>query len=682
MRTTVTPGLDARQIKWVRFRVWMLSFLFVPLFLVMVGRAFSLQLVQGQQLGELAQEQYLSETEIPPRRGVIYDRNGSPLAASVDVDSISVDPSLLPEDSKLHVQLARTLGLDPRELEKRLARSKHFAWLKRGATPAEVTAVKALGTTGLTFVKEPRRFYPQRELAANVLGFAGVDGEGLEGIELAYNDQLKGRGQSVDLIKDAQKRAAFAEGVSNPDELSGAAVTLTLDRSIQHIAEVAVQHAAQKTQCNSAMAVVLDPKTGELLAMASTPTFNPNDPAKSDPAHQRNHPVVDSFEPGSTFKAFSMSAALEEHVVKPTDSIFCENGRYAIGNRFIRDDEVLGWITASKVIQVSSNIGAAKIAKKLGRDKLNAYYKLFGFGEKTGIGLPGEVRGQVPFPRAEITFANQAFGQGLTANAIQLAAAYGAIANGGTLMKPFLVRKVVDPDGTVLESHGPEPVRQVISAKTSQMITEMLKTVVQKGGTGTKAAMDDYVVAGKTGTAQKADPETGRYSTDRRTGSFIGFVPADDPRLVIAVIIDEPQGDKYGGLVAAPAFKEIAEQALPLLGVPPTHRNPLVATSNAAAGTGPNAAVASADSKSERASDKAAAEDDVVDSEDAPSVGAGKAVVPDLTGLGARDVVHALAQAELEVDFSGSGRAIRQSPSAGTVVPRGSHVVVKLESRL
>jgi cell division protein FtsI (penicillin-binding protein 3) len=371
-----------------------------------------------------------------------------------------------------------------------------------------------------------------------------------------------------------------------------------------------------------------------------------------------------------------MAAALEEKVVKPSDPIFCENGHYSIGSRTIHDHEPMGNITATKVITVSSNIGATKVAQKLGRDRLTAYYKLFGFGEKSGLGLPGEVRGQLPYPKAEIQLATQSFGQGLTASALQLTAAYGAIANGGVLMRPFLVRKVIDPDGAIMESHGPEPVRQVISSATARQVTEMLKTVVTKEGTASRAAMDDYQVAGKTGTAQKADPETGGYSADRRTGSFIGFVPAEAPRLVISVIIDEPKGDKFGGLVAAPAFKEIAEQALPLLGVQPGHRLPLISTASEPAPK-PGAKPEPAHSVEE---DDEAFTDEPADA--AQAAAEGKAVVPDLTNLGAREAAKALAQVELEPTLVGSGRAVSQTPGAGAVVPRGTRVQVKLESRL
>jgi cell division protein FtsI (penicillin-binding protein 3) len=676
MRTGTAVGLDGRSVRWIRIRVGLLTMALVPMFATMAYRAFKLQVVEGPKLVQLAQEQYLEEAELPPRRGQVFDRNGSALAATVDVDSVSADPTQLPQTTAARAPLAKALNLDPKELDRRLAKGKHFAWLKRGATPDEIVATKALALPSLACIKEARRFYPQKELAANIVGFSGIDGEGLEGIELAFNSVLKGKPASVDIIRDAQHHNVFSEGRLDDSDLSGASVTLTIDRNIQHIAELSVARVVQKTSCQSAMAIVMDPATGEVLAMASAPTFNPNDPQGSQRAFMRNRPVVDSFEPGSTVKAFTMAAALQEGVVHPNDPINCEMGHYAIGTRVVHDHEPIGTIPATKVITVSSNVGAAKIAEKLGREKLGAYFRAFGLGERTGLGLPGEVKGSIPYPRADIQLATQAFGQGMTASGLQLVAGYAAIANGGTLMRPILVKKVVDPDGVVLESHGPEPVRRVISQATAQMVTDMLKTVPTKEGTAVKAGMTDYEVAGKTGTSQKVDPETGTYSADRRTASFIGFVPADAPRLVIAVIIDEPKGDKYGGLVAAPAFREIAEQALPLLGVQPRVRQALVAT--AAPAQGPVAELKQAMSEDDDREDGVS--DDGDDAE--PGQKAPKVAVPDLTNLGARAVAQALGQADLEPALSGSGRAVSQTPAPGAVVARGTRVTVKLESRL
>lgn len=681
-----TPvGLDPEQVKWVGIRMGLLAAAFLPAFGALVWKAVKLQVIDGPRMVALAQEQYQAEASIPPRRGNILDRTGTALAATVDVDSVSVDPAALPPEAP--AQFARVLSLSRSEIDRRLAKGRRFAWLGRGITPAEKVGLEALKLPSMTFVKEPRRFYPQRELAAQVLGVAGQEGDGLEGLELSLDGQLKGHARSIDVIRDARRRAVFSEGVVDSEELTGATVTLTIDRNMQRIAEQALAKVEAKTQAAGAIAVVMEPKTGEVLALASVPTYNPNDPRPADRAAMRNRAVTDAFEPGSTFKAFVMAGALEDKLIKPEDSVFCENGAWAIGKHTIHDHEGYGAISATKVLQVSSNIGAAKVGEKLGRERLVELYKRFGFGERTGFGLPGEVKGVIPFPRADIQVATESFGQGLTVNAMQLVAGYGALANGGTLMKPYLVKRVVDPDGTVLLSREPEAVRRVVSPEAARQVVQMLTTVVAKEGTAPRAAMADYQVAGKTGTAQKVDPNGRGYSADRRTASFIGMVPAEDPKLVIAVIIDEPRGDKYGGLVAAPAFKEIAEQALPLLGVMPSQRQPLavreepepvkpVVAAKGAKGSKAGAQVATSGAA------EGFIDGEGLSAETEGAAGTGEAVVPDVTGLGARAAVRALAQADLEPALEGSGRTLSQQPRAGTVVPRGTRVEVRLGSAL
>ncbi|MFN7130764.1 MAG: peptidoglycan D,D-transpeptidase FtsI family protein, partial [Myxococcales bacterium] len=570
MRQTTSASMDPRQVRWIRVRVLLLGFAFAPIFAALAWRAADLQINERKKLESLARDQYLRQVTLPGRRGAINDRRGGPLAATVDVDSIYIDPTELPNPHQAAQQLAKTLKLDAHKLESSFGGGRQFAWIKRRVTPQEVEAVKALKLPGIAFAREPRRFYPQRELAAHVLGFAGMDGDGLEGVEKAFDKQLKGRPQPLAGLRDARGRALFLDGVVPAQELEGSSVTLTIDRAIQYQAEKALATAVQKAQAATGMAVVLDPATGEILALANVPTFNPNDPSRSPRHAMRNRAVTDQFEPGSTFKIFTISAALEEKVVKPTDTVYAEGGHYKVGRHTIHDHGRYEHIDIGKVMQVSSNIGTTKIAEKLGREKLAAYHRAFGFGERPGTGLQGEARGALPFPRGAIELATQSYGQGLAVSALQLTAAVGAVANGGVLMRPFLVSKVVDPSGAVVFERGPEQVRQVISQRTSVEVLKMMQRVVQKEGTAPLARMDDYLVAGKTGTAQKPDP-SGGYSPDKRTASFVGVVPADRPRLVILVVIDEPKTDVYGGVLAAPAFKEIAQFALAHLGVTPAN---------------------------------------------------------------------------------------------------------------
>ncbi|HLM47715.1 MAG TPA: penicillin-binding protein 2, partial [Myxococcaceae bacterium] len=577
MRDFKTARAPEPNAKWLRLRVKLLAFFFVGLLMAAFGRAVFLQVFERDKLRGLAQDQYVRQIEIPARRGDIFDRRGTPFAQSVEVDSIWVDPSMLPDVRQASRALAKALKLDVEDLQAKLGRARRFVWVKRQVTPREVEAVKALGLPGFGFTKEPKRFYPQKELGAHVVGMVGLDGHGLEGLELAFEDELSGQNSRLSGFRDAKGRKLMLTGAPDTLERQGAAVTLTLDRHLQFVAERALSRAVEEAKGVAGMAVVLDPKTGELLAIANHPRFNPNTPEKELRASVRNRAALDSFEPGSTMKSFVVASALEQKAIKPDDTFYCENGSWRVGRHTIHDTHQYGWLTPQRVLQVSSNICAAKIAQLLGRERLVKTYLDFGFGERTGLALPGEARGSLPFPKAEVSLATQSFGQGMTTTAVQLAAAWGALANGGTLMRPYLVSKVVDPDGVVLLENRPTQVRQVVSQTTAKKVVSMLESVVTKEGTAPKAAMEDYRVAGKTGTAQKADPVARGYS-DKRLASFVGMVPAENPRAVILVIVDEPKTDVYGGNVAAPAFKEIATAAMAHLAVPPSREVPLPPT--------------------------------------------------------------------------------------------------------
>ncbi|MGQ0504213.1 MAG: penicillin-binding protein [Myxococcaceae bacterium] len=673
MRDLKGATVDGGGGRWLRLRVRLVAVVFCGLFFAAFVRAVNLQVFERKKLSELAQDQYIRQIEVPSRRGEIFDRRGTQLAQSVPIDSIWVDPSMLSDTRRASRELAKRLHIDPDELFARLARARRFAWVKRQAKPDEVEAVKALAWPALGFTKEPQRFYPQRELAAQVVGMVGTEGKGLEGIELAFDDELTGENGSVFGLRDAKgRKLIFGAGASAVDR-QGASLTLTLDRHLQYLAEKALGKAVQDARGIAGMAVILDPRTGELLGLANYPTFNPNNPLDSTKGAVRNRAALDAFEPGSTFKSFLVAAALEERAIKSDDIFFCENGAWPVGRKIVNDTHPYGWLSPGRVLQVSSNICVGKIAQILGRDRMVHYYGRFGFGERSGLALPGEGRGVVPFPQAEISLVNESFGQGLTATAVQLAAAYGALANDGLLMRPYLVSKVMDPDGVVLLDNRPTPVRQVVSAKTAHTVISMLESVVEKEGTAPKARLDEYRVAGKTGTAQKADPVVRGYS-DKRVGSFIGVVPAERPRLVILVVIDEPKTDVYGGLVAAPAFKEIAREAMPYLGVPPSHGaavavsppvpNPAVPVRGGVAGLGQGG----------RPPDRAIS---VV----TEPPGEGSVQVPDLTGQAGREAVVTLLTASLEPKLSGSGRVVSQTPAPGARVERGSRVTLEMATR-
>nr|WP_255671338.1 penicillin-binding protein [Corallococcus sp. AS-1-6] len=653
-------------------RVQLLFGLFLALLGTAFGRAVYLQVFQQEKLRGLAQDQYVRQIDIPARRGDIYDRRGTPLAQSVEVDSIWVDPSMLPDVPQAARQLARAVHLDSRDLTARLSRAKRFAWVKRQAKPQEVEAVKALGLPGLGFTKEPKRFYPQRELGAHIVGMVGTDGHGLEGLELAFEDELSGQNSRTSGFRDAKGRKLMVQGAMDPLERQGATVTLTLDRHLQYVAEKALAKAVDDAKATAGMAVVLDPRTGELLALANNPRFNPNTPEDGVKNAIRNRAALDAFEPGSTMKAFVVAAALEEKAITPDQLFFCENGAMRIGRHTIRDTHPHGWLNAQGILQVSSNICAAKVAEALGREKFVAAYHAFGFAERTGLALTGESRGVIPFPKSDISLATQSFGQGMTSTAVQLAAAYGALANDGVLMRPYLVSKVVDPDGVVLLENQPTELRRVVSQRVARQVVGMLESVVVKGGTAPKAAMDDYRVAGKTGTAQKADPVARGYS-DKRIASFAGMVPAEAPRAVILVVVDEPKTDVYGGNVAAPAFKEIATAAMAHLAVPPSRT---VAPAEVAAAAAPVVPPPAPKALAKAVPSRAGLEDAVTETPEPGTVR-----VPDVQGQAGREAVVKLLASALEPQLQGSGRVVSQTPPAGALVEKGARVTLELATR-
>ncbi len=672
MRDLKSARAPEPHTRWLKLRVMLLGGLFLALLAVAFGRAAYLQIHQTDKLRELAQDQYVRQIEIPARRGDIFDRRGTPLAQSVEVDSIWVDPSMLKDVRQGARALARALKLDARdteELQAKLLRAKRFAWLKRQARPQEVEAVKALGLPGLGFTKEPKRFYPQRELAAQVVGMVGTDGRGLEGLELAFNDELSGQNSRLSGFRDAKGRKLLVQGTLDPMEREGASVTLTLDRHLQYVAEKALGRAVEESKAVAGTVVVLEPKTGELLALANSPRFNPNTPESLARETIRNRAALDTFEPGSTMKAFVIAAALEEKAIRADEPFFCENGAWNVGRHTINDTHPYAWLAARGILQVSSNICISKVAQALGRERLVRYYQAFGFTERTGLALPGEGKGVIPFPKAEVSLATQSFGQGMTATAVQLAAGYGALANDGVLMKPYLVSKVVDPDGVVLLENQPTEIRRVVSPKVARQVVNMLESVVTKEGTAPKAAMAEYRVAGKTGTAQKADPVARGYS-DKRIASFIGVVPAENPRAVILVVVDEPKTDVYGGLVAAPAFKEIATAAMAHLAVPPSRT---VTPEVVVAPVAPPVAV-----KASRSSSPAPERPVVAEQGEE---GAGTVRVPNVQGHAGREAVVKLLAAALEPHITGSGRVVSQTPAAGALVEKGARVSLELATR-
>ncbi len=647
----------------------------MALLVAVFGRAVDLQVHQNTRLRAFAEDQYVRASEIAARRGNINDRRGVPLAQSVDVDSIWIDPSMVPSLKPAASQLAKALSLDSKELFDRLSRARRFAWVKRQVTAADVTRVKALGIAGIGVEKEPRRFYPQRELASHVIGMVGTDSNGLDGLELSFDDELSGASYKREGFRDAKGRKLLTNGVENPTDRQGATLTLTIDQHLQFVTERALEKAVTDAKAVGGMAVMLDPKTGEIYALANVPRFNPNAPQRASKDAFRNKAVTDAFEPGSTFKAFVVASALDQRLISEQTEFDCEKGRWIVGRNVIHDTHPHGTLTPQGILQVSSNICAAKIGQKIGKAKLAEVFESWGFGDRYGLGLPSEAKGSLPYPRSEIALATQSFGQGLTASAVQLTAAYGALANGGVLMRPYLISKVVDADGVVLLENKPAAIRRVVSEKSARAVVSMLETVVEEGGTAPRARLEEYRVAGKTGTAQKADPVARGYS-DKRIASFIGMAPAENPRLIVSVIIDEPKTDVYGGLVAAPAFREIVSQSMPLMGIPPSRVPVLSATvkpsNQKSTGTKSNKV------------EKPIAVSEKIDQMDAvtETVPDGAVRVPDVIGQSGRVAVTQVMGAALEPHLTGSGRVVAQHPSSGSLVEKGTRVKLELASQL
>jgi cell division protein FtsI (penicillin-binding protein 3) len=558
--------------RWTRVRILACGLVFGGLFLAVGKRAFNLQVRDAERLRGMAEEQYLREVELPPRRGRILDRNGAELASTADVDSIYCNPRRLPDPRDAARRLAKVLGMDRHELEKKLGQRRFFAWVKRKVTPDETAAVKALELPGVAFVREPRRFYPNRGLAATVMGLAGSDGRGLDGVELAFDKQLRGTTSSVVGIRDALGRDLAVDGLPDSPTGAGSDVVLTIDRYLTFVTERAIAEGQARTHAKDIVAIVMSPPTGEILAMASVPSFNPNDPAGAAEAGARNRAITDAYEPGSTMKTFTIAAALDAGVVRPEDRFDCLQGKMMVGKYSIHDTHPHGVLTTAEVFKFSSNIGATKIARRLGRDGFADALGRFGFGHTTGMGLPGERAGIIrPVDKwGDIGFANVSFGQGLTVTPLQMVAGVSAIAAGGTYHAPHIVARVVQPDGTIEPTPTPAATsdRRVMGEASSRAMLNIMRGVTEEGGTAKQAAIEGYVVGGKTGTAQKV--ANGHYDPNKWVSSFVGVVPLEAPRLAIIVVVDEPQGSHLGGVVAAPIFKEIAEQALRYLHVPPS----------------------------------------------------------------------------------------------------------------
>jgi cell division protein FtsI (penicillin-binding protein 3) len=691
-------NLDPKRARWIRIRMGILCGMMGLGLGVIVSGAHRIQVEDGPNWYDLAERQRQRRLHVTPKRGTIYDRNGAPLAESVEVPSVSmdavemlrgIDEKYLPSRiQQFGERVAQALNLPPEEVIEKISRRRRFVWLKRRVSEAEVAAVRALGdksqrypVAGLSIEGEGHRFYPNRELGGPLLGFVSPDGEGREGLELSLDQELRGRTSEVRGLRDRAGRLIFSEGIEDEAALAGHNVYLTIDKGIQFTAERELEAAMKTYEAIGGSVIVADPNTGEILAMASGPGYNPNDYSTASPDSRRNRCVVDRFEPGSTMKVFSMSTALAAKAVTPEQLIYCEEGTMAIDNVTIHDTHVSKWLTPTQILSISSNIGTAKISLGLGEAKLYEGLRRFGFGDATGIPFPGESVGVLRprgRPWVQVETAAASFGQGISVTTLQLTMAMSAIANGGKLLEPILVKRVTDGAGTPLNEASTRVRREAVSSHIAKLMSEMLVAVTEGEGTGVEAAIPGFRVAGKTGTAQKIDPATGKYTDTHYVASFVGFVPADKPRLVIAVVLDEPIGGTYaGGSVAAPVFRRVGEMALRYLGVTPRGTVPMKLSEVSDRAREGDPATNTYQVLTEARTAMAPITPGVV-TPSAP-MKSGETRVPDLNGMPVREAIRAMVAAGLVPTVEGTGRLSHQEPPPGTVLPKGAGVKLVFE---
>jgi cell division protein FtsI (penicillin-binding protein 3) len=687
------PDRHAERWRWIRLRMGMLCGLLALGLGLVVSAGYTIMIDDGAGWRDLAETQRQRRLHVAPKRGTIYDRSGGALAVSVEVPSVSLDAvELLRNVSPARVpfvareaanRIAAVLALDPAVVERKILAKRRFSWLKRQITAEEAERIRALGAEpgegrvrGLVVEGEGRRYYPRRELAGPLLGFVAPDGEGKDGLEYELNNELKGQVEQLSGLRDRSGRLVFADGITDEQALAGHNLHLTIDEGAQFAAERELLQVARTFEAKGASVVVVDPKTGELLAVASWPSFNPNDYQTSEPEARRDRALTEAFEPGSTTKIFTVAAGLAAGVLKATDRLYCEKGAMPVDNVVIRDTHPSEWLSLAQVLAFSSNICSAKIGLSLGGDRLYEALRRFGLGEETGVPFPGEASGTLRprgRPWVQVETASASFGQGISVTNLQLALATAAIANGGELMEPILVKRVTTATGELVREALPRVRRRVVPPHVARMMAELLVAVTEGEGTGVEAAIDGYRVAGKTGTAQKIDPATGRYSIDRYLASFVGFVPADKPVVALAVTIDEPMVEHAGGAVAAPIFRRVAKIALEARGLIPKSPERRSLAELSAAPDPADAAYAAL----RELSGKPPAIQEVVAARG--PVPAGKVRVPDMTGWPAREALRTAYEIGVEPRFEGTGLLVRQEPPPGSIVDPKSPIKLVFE---
>ncbi|MBN2384674.1 penicillin-binding protein 2 [bacterium] len=535
-------------------------------FALTIMRLVFLQIIEHDHYMTMAEKQRMRKIKLNPKRGTIFDTNNRELALSIDVDSLFAHPHQI-EDVK---ETARILGpilhMSQKQIIGELSSDRPFVWLARHISPQERSQIESADLTGLGFLKESKRYYPKRFLSGHVLGFAGVDNQGLEGLELKYDQILKGSEGWYICNLDARKRTILVNLIKSPT--SGANLVLTIDEVVQYFAEKELSRACLEEKARGGMVVIMDPKTGAILAMANYPSFNPNNFESSSSRDWRNRCIVDSFEPGSTIKTLVLASALEERLISPHTVFDCRGGKISYAQHSFHDWKPFGKLTAQEVLAHSSNVGAISIGERLGQERLYEYYRKFGLGSTTKADFPGEAVGLLRSPASwsSLTLPSLSIGYEVSVSALQMVNAYACLANNGILMVPRLVKEIRNDRAEVLKYFSPQIATQVVSSGTAAVVKELLRNTVQ-WGTGEKADLAGYDVCGKTGTVRKFDKTQGRYSSQKIIASFIGFAPYSKPEIVIGVFLDEPKKSEWGSSSAAPVFRRIAEQVLRYLQV-------------------------------------------------------------------------------------------------------------------
>jgi cell division protein FtsI (penicillin-binding protein 3) len=656
------------QFKKRRGRIGALTIVLAALFVLIALRLAALVVFDGPRLTSLARTEHMGEIALAAPRGPLADRNGEPLALSAETRSMYARPAqlLAAATPEQRASLAAALAITPSELEAKLHHGAPFVWLRRHLPVAQSQSAEALSLDGVGALSEYKRFYPESTLAAPVVGLAGMDGQGLSGLELQYDRLIRGEPVVLRFYHDALGHPIFDSPLALKTPEAGARLVLTLDARIQALAENDLAAEVRASGARRGAAVVLDPFSGQVLALA-------NIAADGASLGERLHDtaVQDAFEPGSTMKGLLASIALQDGAITPNQRIYCENGAYTVARRVIHDDSPHGWLDLGGIIEVSSNIGASKIALKLGPDRFYNGLRAFGLGGRTGIDLPGEAGGILRKPASwrEIDLANHGFGQGVGVTPIQLAVAYAAIANGGYLVRPYVVKAAYDAAGRPLLTHTPEALHRVISPAIAHTMNRLLQGVVNgPDGTGRLARVSDFVVAGKTGTAQMVNPTTGAYYQSRLVASFVGFLPADDPRLVILVVLYDVAHGHFGGLTAAPVFSEIASGALSDLNV--ASNTPHYDTASllpAVPTAGGDSREASIDQSPDAPPGSELSGDDAT-----AAALTGDDRIPDFSGLSLRRAFALAARRHLNLEVEGDGYVIAQRPAPDAAAGAGS----------